>query len=878
MPARPSEPKQTSRWGSLLSGAVAGLESRLDTILAEDSEASARTRAAEKALQDAKRATVNSGSLGVPSRTSSDTSRSSSRNRVNDRLQERLAKAVSNDRTGSRASFEVPSRTNSPAVRADSERTSLDSRPSLEIPRSVPSKQDSGKADGVTASLDKSSDDRESAQDPAETLLTSNLPINPSMHFENPTSANSAKVELVPTPSAPPTNGNAAPPKTVDDYKAEMAQMQEDYAKAEKQRQQEMHENLERIDALQAKLQYLAKETVAAAKKANATAGSGSLEQKLAEKDERIALLMEEGGKLSKMELKHLNTIRKLRAKTGEQGQIAADLQKRLARADQAESEANEKLRRAASAEKQAKDRMKQLSQIETELDALKGERDQASVNISSLRQQLADAERRAEDMDRKAQTNALDAEHRKVVELQEELASARIEKKLVADRVAAEVRRVTEEAERQKERATVSEHDLKSEISNLESRIELLRARTEEVTSDSGSDSQAKLLRQVEILQTQYSLAAENWQTIEGSLNARVAALENERDEATRREADVRKKARDVHAKSQRLEDQLQSSAERCSALAQDLEVQISEAKRLQARTEQSDRALANVKSDASRQHQILESEFQQRLIEEKARWQQHETPITNTTPVASHFRTESPTSHHRKNFAPDFGAAHSRRNTSRTFSSEFVHSPVETPHHRASGRRTSALPPPGPGSSRSFEPLDTALSPSVSRQDSTTSLTYMNGANIPPTPPINIVDQDSAFDQGSSPQRTINDVISASTVATGPSVQLVERMSAAVRRLESEKASSKEEHARLLAQRDEARGEVVNLMREVEEKRALDKKVDGLEKELEEVRRRYEASLEMLGEREELVEELRADVGDLKRIYRELVDRTLK
>jgi TATA element modulatory factor len=39
------------RWGSLLSGAVAGLESRLDTILAEDNQASAKSRAADAAAK-----------------------------------------------------------------------------------------------------------------------------------------------------------------------------------------------------------------------------------------------------------------------------------------------------------------------------------------------------------------------------------------------------------------------------------------------------------------------------------------------------------------------------------------------------------------------------------------------------------------------------------------------------------------------------------------------------------------------------------------------------------------------------------------------------------------------------------------------------------
>ena len=53
MNAPAQKPKQTSRWGSLLQGAVAGIESRLDTILAEDDQASARSRAADEAAKQA---------------------------------------------------------------------------------------------------------------------------------------------------------------------------------------------------------------------------------------------------------------------------------------------------------------------------------------------------------------------------------------------------------------------------------------------------------------------------------------------------------------------------------------------------------------------------------------------------------------------------------------------------------------------------------------------------------------------------------------------------------------------------------------------------------------------------------------------------------
>ena len=41
--------------------------------------------------------------------------------------------------------------------------------------------------------------------------------------------------------------------------------------------------------------------------------------------------------------------------------------------------------------------------------------------------------------------------------------------------------------------------------------------------------------------------IASENWQGIEGSLLARVAAVERERDELAKAEANVRRKAREI-------------------------------------------------------------------------------------------------------------------------------------------------------------------------------------------------------------------------------------------------------------------------------------------------------------------------------------------
>ena len=90
-------------------------------------------------------------------------------------------------------------------------------------------------------------------------------------------------------------------------------------------------------------------------------------------------------------------------------------------------------------------------------------------------------------------------------------------------------------------------EAELKGEQSVLESKMESLRSKAEEASSGAAGESQAKLLRQIETLQTQYSVASENWQTLEGSLLSRLANLEKERDDIAQREGEMRRKIREV-------------------------------------------------------------------------------------------------------------------------------------------------------------------------------------------------------------------------------------------------------------------------------------------------------------------------------------------
>lgn len=172
------------------------------------------------------------------------------------------------------------------------------------------------------------------------------------------------------------------------------------------------------------------------------------------------------------------------------------------------------------------------------------------------------------------------------------------------------------------------------------------------------------------------------------------------------------------------------------------------------------------------------------------------------------------------------------------------------------------------------------TTLSPQVSNNMSNTAIMEapsinfepdeLSGSGRPGTPSVAAAQTQQS--------RGINDIISESTVGAGPSVQLVERMSATVRRLESERTASKDELARITSQRDEARQQVVDQMREVEEKKAADARVEELEARIEELDRRYQVTLEMLGEKSEQVDELQADIAEVKKIYRQLVDSTMK
>ncbi|KAI3773361.1 hypothetical protein L1987_47888 [Smallanthus sonchifolius] len=95
-----------------------------------------------------------------------------------------------------------------------------------------------------------------------------------------------------------------------------------------------------------------------------------------------------------------------------------------------------------------------------------------------------------------------------------------------------------------------------------------------------------------------------------------------------------------------------------------------------------------------------------------------------------------------------------------------------------------------------------------------------------------------------------------------------------AALRQKEGELTSYMSRLASMESIRDSLAEELVKMTEECEKLRSEVSQLPGLKADIEALRRRHSAALELMGERDEELEELRADIVDLKEMYREQVN----
>lgn len=467
--------------------AISGLESRLDTILAEDgqpksADATIKEDVSEKAAIDKKLA-VEQGGL----------SRNSSRSRPNSRLQDRLAKAVTKgtERADSRASSDLGSRPESPALRspgisavADTGRTSIDSKvlepaeaPVVTAEERSTSPDDAKKFEPLSPSIETAAPvvSPPVVSPPTTPLVSEQAQATRMPKMSIPSiitpQTSSPRQSIDSNPSRPSidlsTPMEPALPSTQDPdiLASELFSLQQAHEETVRGHRDELNSHLERIDALQSKLTYLSQQLAASAKAASTESDATSVNNKLAEKDFQIAALMEEGQKLSKTEMKHMTILKKTRAKGQEQDKEINTLKQRLTKAEKSITEQSERARRAEAGERAAQDKLKIVDKIEKDINTIRAEREEAGLTIAELRSQLNEALSRAEDAEKRVQSGALEAEKRARASLQEDLDNLRIEKKLAEDRAKKEIQAAKDQVKSQQEKANVTELELRGEI-----------------------------------------------------------------------------------------------------------------------------------------------------------------------------------------------------------------------------------------------------------------------------------------------------------------------------------------------------------------------------------------------------------------------------
>ncbi|KAL7956329.1 TATA element modulatory factor 1 TATA binding domain-containing protein [Trichoderma compactum] len=864
-----------ARWGSFLQQAVAGVESRLDTILAEsDDDRSAAQPAGTAAAAAAAAASAS------PKVTSSANSRASSTNRANDRLQARLAKAMAGKNApaaGDNRANASPRSSIDVASRSSMERPSMDKGDRSEPPpeqkpepepesESAQTAVDSAPADTSTTATTTITttipititDEDTTAQvvlESAPDETTDTLPETEVQPVSEEAPAEEGGVESPPPAKDEVPRNNGSVTVAVVENGADVSQVSRELEEARLRHREEVQEYVERIDSLQSKIQYLSKSAAEAANKAASSAPSGSMEKKLAEKDERIALLMEEGQKLAGADHKYRTMIKTLRLQISERDKQLDEARKAKEKAILDAETLRNRLDRDEEKEKRRQEAIKATTNLRREIDSLKKDNTNKDAAIRRLEQEVKAKEEQGEVAKADALSKAIAAERVKQKELEDANAAVRAELEALSEKARLDAIEWGEKLERAVQRGSTVEAELRLELQNMESKLEGVRVTAEEAASSTGGEAQMKLFRQIETLQSQYASARQNWQGIEASLMAKTTSLERERDEAERRESEMRKKARDAAKRGRTLEDELQDVQLQLEACREELAT-------LKRSTKATETALEQTRSDLEKEKQAASRSF---TAETGRQWADEVAVAT----CRNQSRPESPL-----------------LSVPRTFSSEAVGLSVPN--------RIRRSPTPVSITDAVGEGLGILRRPPTHLPTRTGTGTFSLTGSIPPSPfspldpplgsppalPPSVMERENGISDTapSSPRNLAQDMISVSTVAAGPSVQLVERMSAAIRRLEAERVAAKEEMARVCSQRDEARGDMVALMKELEDAKAASARVPELEKEVADLDTRYQTTLELLGEKSELVDELRADVDDVKTMYRELIERTVK
>ncbi|CAM9010334.1 unnamed protein product [Wickerhamomyces anomalus] len=412
-----------------------------------------------------------------------------------------------------------------------------------------------------------------------------------------------------------------------------------------------------------------------------------------------------------------------------------------------------------------------------------------------------------------------------------EELSQVLIQEKNQASNIINELKR---SLEKEKQKAQTAQEESMAEINRLESKIEQLRYQSEnaQAHTTTNDESYLKLIRQHDTLQNQYTSATENWQSIEASLMSKISNFETSL-------SSYQEKLKSSEEKNDILSNDLRSKTLEIENLTKDLKNLRLELSRCQNKLDQSTKDYEELQTtleskEISFNKEKAELEYKVSNLERQFKdsiQPQHLTvqSSSNLGEFSPQMPQNSSTPSFRRGLSWDIGLGESSTTPRQSRKSSALYFPNYSQANGSFEEKSETA--------SDFDDNDTVNSP-VSQ--------YHNG---------------SRYDNNSS------------SALGGTSVQLLGKMSSQVRRLETELSTMKEELEKLSEDKKAANEEIVKLMKDNENVGFYKSKIEELEIQVDNYSKRHEKTLEILGEKSEQVEELKADVQDLKDLCRQQV-----
>ncbi|KAF9948314.1 hypothetical protein BGZ65_008153 [Modicella reniformis] len=259
------------------------------------------------------------------------------------------------------------------------------------------------------------------------------------------------------------------------------------------------------------------------------------------------------GEVLSKKEFKNLTTIKTLRMKNIEAEKLQMDTQKKLDKAVSDHADAQAKISKLMEENRQFNETIKslhdinqrqnkQITKLESELAHLKEEKVNFQLGLDRVRQELEEARKTSAELSSQAHAAALEREMKLNENLSNEMEAIKTRHAAIETSLRQDIQELRVSLSNREELAGEKEDQLMMEIRSLQAQLERNDNDSYEL-QEVLDEARRPLLRQIEALQNQQSIANRNWERIEKNLTHRIAEAEEDVAKAQERERSERDK-----------------------------------------------------------------------------------------------------------------------------------------------------------------------------------------------------------------------------------------------------------------------------------------------------------------------------------------------